>query len=125
MVSGRYQPVRDRRRAAEEWKEDGLQWDVEAALKNMPSPRRKFHSLSLAGSALYMFGGETKGGKSCELYLFNMAEEAWILVQPSGPSPPPLSHHASAVVHNMLYIVGGVTESGALNDSLFRLDIGE
>jgi hypothetical protein len=88
-----------------------------------PSPRYS-GTTNLASGKMYMFGGSTSSGPINETWAFDPsagANGSWTQLSPSGTSPSPRYQFAGTVVSNKIYVYGGESNSGALND-MFAFD---
>ncbi|KAJ2797046.1 hypothetical protein H4R20_005333, partial [Coemansia guatemalensis] len=81
-----------------------------------PSPRAG-HSCSVYPGSLYVFGG--MDGAQCfnDLWVYDLELRRWAQVTPNGAMPPARYGHASAVVDDCIFVMGGRTLRGEpLND---------
>lgn len=78
------------------------------------------------GTKLFLFGGQFDDLYFNDLYSFNLAsfrktDSHWDVVKPESFSPPPMSNHVMCTFDNKLYVFGGETVAGLLND-IFMYD---
>ncbi|KAJ3440025.1 hypothetical protein M0812_16071 [Anaeramoeba flamelloides] len=86
-----------------------LIWEQVNTKGNKPSPRRSF-VYELHGNRLYIFGGiSQKEGNFDDLYMLNLSEFKWYLLENSGNVPCKRSVTTSSVIRNRLYIAFGGT----------------
>lgn len=83
-------------------------------------------SSSKGGTKLFLFGGQFDDLFFNDLYSFNLAsfrksDSHWDVIKPATFSPPPMSNHVMCTFDNKLYVFGGVTVAGLLND-IFMYD---
>lgn len=119
-------------RAAENPK-NGAQWsfdepnDLNSTTRMSHPPRHDFahvappgragHSCSRYGGSLYVFGGMDNQQCFNDLWAYDLELKRWTQVTPHGATPPARYGHASAVVEDCLFIMGGRTQRGEpLND---------
>ncbi|KAJ1730274.1 hypothetical protein LPJ61_003102, partial [Coemansia biformis] len=82
----------------------------------VPAPRAG-HSCSVYPGSIYVFGG--MNGERCfnDLWTYDLELRRWAMVTPHGATPPARYGHASAVVDDCIFIMGGRTLHGEpLND---------
>ncbi|KAK2569848.1 Acyl-CoA-binding domain-containing protein 4 [Acropora cervicornis] len=70
-------------------------------------PRVLGHSTAVVGDTLYIFGGIYHGEAKNDLYMLNTGNLTWTPLRASGKPPSPRCDHASAVVGERFYILGG------------------
>ncbi|KAL6933978.1 hypothetical protein ACO0R3_001761 [Hanseniaspora guilliermondii] len=78
------------------------------------------------GTKLFLFGGQFDDLFFNDLYSFNLAsfrktDSHWDVIKPETFSPPPMSNHVMCTFDNKLYVFGGMTVAGLLND-IFMYD---
>ncbi|CAG9314116.1 unnamed protein product [Blepharisma stoltei] len=78
--------------------------------------QRQYHSFTLVGGYLYLFGGDREGTKLNDLWRWDIVEKQWQEVTPGGTIPDPRSHHACSSYGDVMAVFGGVGEFGYLND---------
>lgn len=81
---------------------------------------------SSGGTKLFLFGGQFDDLYFNDLYSFNLAsfrktDSHWDVIKPESFSPPPMSNHVMCTFDNKLYVFGGETVAGLLND-IFMYD---
>ena len=86
----------------------------------------KDSSSKSGGTKLFLFGGQFDDLFFNDLYSFNLAsfrktDSHWDVIKPETFSPPPMSNHVMCTFDNKLYVFGGVTVAGLLND-IFMYD---
>lgn len=67
---------------------------------------RDEHSANLWNDTMVIFGGNAKGFKSNDLWLYHFKENKWEEIK-IDLSPVERSNHASALINDKLYIFGG------------------
>ena len=88
-------------------------------------PKVAYHSATLVGKELFVFGGTLPNNKcSNKLYIFDAERMAWYEAPTEGAAPAPRSGHSACLVDNKLYIIGGWDAPECFND-VHVLDIGQ
>ncbi|XP_077218944.1 galactose oxidase/kelch repeat superfamily protein [Tasmannia lanceolata] len=84
---------------------------------------RSGHTVTRAGPALILFGGEDyKGRKLNDLHMFDLKSLTWLPLHCTGTGPSPRSNHVSTLYDDRILLVfGGASKSRILND-LYSLD---
>jgi hypothetical protein len=107
----------------------GLQsrsWSQPKAAGVVPCPRVA-HGAAAVGSNVFVFGGRTEVNEASALgdthstcHAFNMPTATWTAID--APNPPPArNYHAMVSDGTCLYVFGGCSAAGRLND-LWRLE---
>ncbi|KAL4109420.1 hypothetical protein PRIC1_001120 [Phytophthora ramorum] len=128
----------------------GFQWELPRCFqdpKEIPAPRSGHAAVSVveeSGSrAVYIFGGRTKQGgteslgprlvvfggngqlndeRMNDVWVFDLQQNCWTLLECSGDIPSPRSYHTVHVVKEFIFIVGGRTADSE-DASVYMLDI--
>ncbi|KAL0542912.1 hypothetical protein IC582_017993 [Cucumis melo] len=90
-------------------------------VEDRPSPRLG-HTSSLVGDRLYVVGGRTD--PTCilkDVWLFNITQEKWTLLECTGSPFSPRHRHAAAVLGSKIYVFGGL-ENDRISSSFIFLD---
>ncbi|KAJ2416003.1 hypothetical protein GGI10_001300 [Coemansia sp. RSA 2530] len=78
---------------------------------------RAGHSCSFYAGSIYVFGGMNSDRCFNDLWAYDLEIKRWHQVTPNGATPPARYGHASAVVDDCIFIMGGRTLRGEpLND---------
>jgi hypothetical protein len=108
-------------------------WSARAAQSGpSPSPFPRYsHTLTSTATAtgeLFLFGGDVRGRKSSDLYVFSTRDFSTTLLQTSGEVPTQRLAHGAALIGTTLLICGGKTnfhDQNVLNyESLYLLNLG-
>jgi len=98
----------------------GLIWQKLALTKEQSPSVRNSHSVCSAAnnSALYLFGGRSKGGTNNHLYKLSSENLAsgWEVIKPSGNLPAPRKSTSIAYCGDRLWLFGGNTGRELMND---------
>ena len=99
-----------------------FQWIPIIPTSEQPSPRGG-HSLDIVGEYLIIFGG-CNLDILCynDLYYFNTRSKEWFKPKTFGDPPSPRNGHTSVLHGSFLYIFGGASMKGLLND-LYKYDL--
>ena len=103
------------------------EWSV-CQPKNKDSEPQPINAAAVAalGDSMYVFGGRsgiTMGeGNTNQMYAFNTRTKEWRTLETSGDIPMARSYHTMLALGNALYVFGGCSEKGRLND-LHRFDV--
>jgi DNA-binding CsgD family transcriptional regulator len=73
------------------------------SLAAMPEPRGRFAVVALQGS-LYVIGGETAGGATGSLAIYDVDADTW---RQGPPKPVPVANLAAVVYQDRIYAIGG------------------
>jgi hypothetical protein len=91
-------------------------WENLPALGEAPSPRRG-HSMVLADTYLIVFGGSDLNSKFYnDVYYFDLLKKTWIKANCVGNIPTPRADHSAVVYGTTMWVFGGASSSGYLND---------
>lgn len=99
-------------------------WSAVKAAGKVPS-RRFGVTMGSVGGTIFMFGGRDQHDRDLnDLYSFDTATGKWDLLSSGDDGPPHRSYHSmlADVERNRVYVFGGWTETGRLND-LWAYDI--
>ncbi|XP_031253784.1 tRNA wybutosine-synthesizing protein 2/3/4 isoform X1 [Pistacia vera] len=89
--------------------------------ESFPSPRLG-HTSSLVGDRMFVIGGRDHPlNILSDVWVFNINNNAWTLVECAGCVFPPRHRHAAAVVGSKIYVFGGLN-NGTIFSSLHVLD---
>ncbi|XP_061174172.1 uncharacterized protein LOC133183238 [Saccostrea echinata] len=103
------------------------EWSV-CQPKNKENEPKPINAAAVAsiGDCMYVFGGRsgiTMGeGDTNDMYSFNTSTKEWSKLATSGEVPLARSFHSMTAMENSLYVFGGCSEKGRLND-LYCLDV--
>ncbi|CAG9320027.1 unnamed protein product [Blepharisma stoltei] len=98
-----------------------ITYDCLSELYTGPSAR-SHHVMQVIEGNIYIFGGDAKGSKLNDLWVFDPETEVWEILFPDGDVPTPRSHHSSGAQGNVMYIFGGIDQSGVLLNDLYQFD---
>jgi len=77
---------------------------------------------------LLLFGGVTEGGKfKNDLWMFNILQLKWKLVETTGHIPPPMELHTAGIWGKYFFVIGGLTKEDSkytTSDNIYWLDLG-
>lgn len=83
-------------------------------------------AISAIDDNIYVFGGRTGitmgEGNTDEMFSFNINTRKWSKLTTSGKRPAPRSYHAMVSLNKKLYMFGGCSDKGRLND-LYSFDV--
>lgn len=80
-------------------------------------PEKRYHSVSLVGTSLVVYGGGHEGVPVADLLVMKSIKSGWEKKTWSGAvSPPALWHHTAVEFGLRLYILGGSTASETNNE---------
>ncbi|KAJ2056244.1 hypothetical protein GGH13_007607 [Coemansia sp. S155-1] len=95
----------------------GARWQFEHEERDVQPMGRAGHSCSFYAGSIYVFGGMNSDGCFNDLWAYDLELKRWHQVTPNGATPPARYGHASAVVDDCIFIMGGRTIRGEpLND---------
>eukprot|EP00249_Psilotum_nudum_P018454 c26812_g1_i3 orf=277-2679(-) len=97
---------------------DTLEWEELEPDGSHPS-RRGYHTLTVFGTCVALFGGKGEGGilKDGNLSIYDAVFNRWITPAVSGEAPLPCSNHAASLLEdNLIVIHGGRHASFRLRD---------
>jgi len=95
-------------------------WSAVAAAGEVPPPRWGHSCVLLGPSTIVMFGGEVVGGKSNDVYLFDVATHTWKHpMNITGAAPSGRVFHGAVARGNKMYIFGG--DGG--DNNLYEFDL--
>ncbi|XP_006813187.1 kelch domain-containing protein 2-like [Saccoglossus kowalevskii] len=103
-------------------------WTWSLVKTNGKAPTRAYHSTTLFGSELFVFGGvypnpdPQPDGCSNQVHVYNPATESWYEPIVMGEKPLPRSGHSATLVNDKLIIFGGWDAPMCYND-LHILDL--
>uniref|UniRef100_A0A8B9JX79 Zgc:163014 n=1 Tax=Astyanax mexicanus TaxID=7994 RepID=A0A8B9JX79_ASTMX len=124
-----YGGLRDGQRYSDIYALDTLTWKWKLIKAKGNVPSLAYHSATVYGGELYIFGGlhpsRGPGGKACSnaLYIFNPEHELWYQPIVEGDRPLPRFGHSTTLLQDKLVIFGGQKTAAYLND-LHVLDLG-
>lgn len=78
------------------------------SLATMPEPRGRF-ALAALGNSLYVIGGETSGGVTGAVAIYNVKDDAWRVGE---VKPTPAANLAAVVQDDLIYAIGGRDAQG-------------
>jgi len=86
-------------------------------LPNMPVPRL-YHTMVAMAGKLYVFGGSPTGSQFVnDIYTYDPVQNKWAQVVVTSANPPSVRYgHIAKVINGKMYIYGGHTGMGYLND---------
>jgi len=97
-------------------------WQNIETFGEAPLPRRG-HSMILADTFLILFGGSDLNLKFYnDVYFFDIIKKTWMKVNCFGNVPSPRSDHSATLYGTTMWIFGGASNNGYLND-LYSLNI--
>ncbi|KAJ2893253.1 hypothetical protein IWW38_002924 [Coemansia aciculifera] len=103
----------------------GARWQVEHPDGSDVGPMgRAGHSCSFYAGSIYVFGGMNSDQCFNDLWAFDLELKRWQLVTPNGATPPARYGHASAVVDDCIFIMGGRNLRGEPLTDFFAYKIG-
>jgi N-acetylneuraminic acid mutarotase len=83
-------------------------------------PARALSTASVVGDKMYIIGGTNQAGNLNDVWVYtpsvNGSQDYWEQINLIGLKIPARSFHSAAVVANKIYIYGGSSNSGHLND---------
>jgi N-acetylneuraminic acid mutarotase len=89
-----------------------------------PLPGRVYHTVTVVGSCLYIFGGETADGVYLnDLWKYDIIANTWDEIKVQGEVPKPRTGHSCVVYKNCLYYFGGKISSIQERNELWRYNI--
>ena len=81
------------------------------------------HSATLVGHSIYVYGGRQQTKLSRDLRRLNYATLRWTRVLPRSSSLPPRRHlHAACLIDDCIYVIGGASRVGTLED-MWKYDL--
>ena len=86
--------------------------------------RRSYHTATLVGSHLYIFGGKDFSLRVNDIFDYNMDDGSCTLLKPSGRIPPPRGYHSAVYYDGSIYVFGGDNDNRIFYDDLFQYIIG-
>lgn len=87
-------------------------WDSKNLLGDVPSPRYS-HAVDSEGDIFVLFGGEDALGLKNDIFIYNSLNSMWKQLIPKSATTPRATKGACIVLRfPLVYIYGGVTESG-------------
>ncbi|XP_076467145.1 uncharacterized protein LOC143298228 [Babylonia areolata] len=97
----------------------GRTWEEVTTTGDVPSARNA-HASAVVGACIYIFGGRqgiAMGERSlADLYKLDTSTNTWTQVTMTGPVPEARSYHSMAAIGATIYVFGGCTKAGRLND---------
>eukprot|EP01097_Dermamoeba_algensis_P005731 TRINITY_DN3627_c0_g1_i1.p1 TRINITY_DN3627_c0_g1~~TRINITY_DN3627_c0_g1_i1.p1 ORF type:complete len:732 (+),score=161.29 TRINITY_DN3627_c0_g1_i1:33-2198(+) len=99
-----------------------LAWEKPQVKGNGPSPRA-FHSSSVFGKRIIIFGGIGEKKKYFnDVFVFDTDSMGWQQPEVTGEVPPPRCGHTANIIGKKMIVWGGVTPTGAVNE-VYVLDL--
>lgn len=104
-----------------------LEWSVSQPKdKESEPPPTNAAAVAALGDSMYMFGGRSGismgEGDNNDMYTFNTCSKEWRKLPTTGDVPMARSYHAMTALGNALYVFGGCTQKGRMND-LYCFDV--
>ncbi len=97
-------------------------WENIQTFGDAPSPRRGF-SMIIADTFLVIFGGSDLNGNFYnDVFYFDLTKNTWMRINSIGSIPKPRADHSAILYGTTMWIFGGASREGYLND-LYSLDI--
>jgi len=96
-----------------------LTWNsLELAKPQRPTLRNSHSLCSNNNNELYLFGGRSRGGSNNHIYVITKSgiKEGWKQFDPRGTPPPPRKSSSIAYLDGLVYVFGGNTKHGLVND---------
>jgi len=78
-------------------------------------PAREDHTLAISGGAVYVFGGRKGPETFGDLWSYDIADNAWMMVD-SGSGPSPRFSHSAYAYKSHMFVFGGFADGKATND---------
>ena len=85
--------------------------------------KRYFHTATLVGSHLYIFGGKDFQLRVNDLYDYNMDDGTCVLMRTGGSSPSARGAHTAVFYDGSIYIYGGSNGKAAVYNDLYQYNI--
>lgn len=91
-------------------------WEKLNSQGEVPKPRRG-HSMVLIESLIVIFGGSDLNNNFYnDLYIFDLLKNTWMKINHFGDIPSPRAEHSAVVYGTTIWIFGGASRDGYLND---------
>jgi hypothetical protein len=97
-------------------------WETITSKGETPKSTKGF-SMVLSGTTIIIFGGRDLNDKYYnDMYFFDLQKKTWTKISPKGVSPKPRAYHSAIIRGTVMWIFGGSSDSGYLND-LYSFDL--